>query len=221
MRFALTLAILCLAASLAQAQTATERSKAPNNCEQFPIKQTGSRPIHEVKLPPSITCRQKAQNGKFVPDPNCTPGATNPSVTESMLMNPAFRTGCIRDKAPTEEQKTATYGWYKLLRPGDNAGDNQTCELDHLIPLYLGGADTLENIWPQCGPGGASGPGHVALDDRYFKEKDKVEYYLGQQVREGNMGLADAQHGIATDWTQYLSKAEDFCRSGKCDFSGQ
>jgi hypothetical protein len=215
MKFAATLVVLCLLAGPARTQTATEHSKAPKNCEQFPIDQKASQSLHDVKSPPSTTCKAKAENGKFVPDPTCTPGAINPTVTESILKNPAFRTGCIRDEATSEEQKTATYGWYKTPHPAGNTGRNQTCELDHLIPLYLGGADTLENIWPQCGPD------DVALDDRYFKEKDKVEYYLGQQVREGTMGLADAQHGIAADWTQYLSKAEEFCRSGKCDFKGQ
>jgi 5-methylcytosine-specific restriction endonuclease McrA len=65
----------------------------------------------------------------------------------------------------------------------------QTCELDHLVPLYLGGADTLDNVWPQCGPKG------VALDDRYFKEKDKVEYSPDRQVRQGKLDLATAQKG--------------------------
>lgn len=221
MRFAWTLAVFCLVAGLAQTQTATERSKEPTNCAQFHIDQTGSQALHTVTIPPSITCKKKARDGKFIPDPNCTPGAINPTVTEAILKNPAFRTGCIRDEATTEEQKTATYGWYKTPHPSQNTGRNQTCELDHLIPLYLGGADTLDNIWPQCGPGGASGAGSVALDDRYFKEKDKVEYYLGQQVRQGKIGLAEAQQGIATDWTQYITKAEAYCSSGKCDFMGQ
>jgi hypothetical protein len=215
MRFAAILSALCLAATCAQTQTATELRQAPASCDQFPIKQKDSKPLHAVKTPPTATCTVKQNNGKFIPDPACTPGAINPSITEAMLKNPAFRTGCIRNEATTETQKTTTYGWYKIPHPTSNTGETQTCELDHLIPLYLGGADTLDNIWPQCGPN------TVALDDRYFKEKDKVEYYLGQQVREGKMDLAKAQQGIATDWTQYLADAEGFCRSGKCDFTGK
>jgi hypothetical protein len=214
MRLAASLLALSILPGFALSQT-SESSSSPANCGQFLINQKASSPIREVKLPPSATCTTKVQNGKLMPDPACTPGATNPTVPESMLRNPAFRTGCIRNEATTEEQKSATYGWYKIPHPSDNTGDSQTCELDHLIPLYLGGADTLDNIWPQCGPGG------VALDDRYFKEKDSVEYYLGQQVRQGNMELPEAQRGIAADWTQYLSKAEEFCKSGKCDFKGQ
>ena len=95
----------------------------------------------------------------------------------------------------------------ELPRPGSRcllASENATIpgELsparDHLVPLGIGGADTLDNIGPQCGPAGAS------LDRRYFKQKDMVENYLAAQVKAGNMNLKDAQQGIATDWTQYL-----------------
>jgi hypothetical protein len=35
--------------------------------------------------------------------------------------------------------------------------------------------------------------------------KDKVENYLKARVCNGSLSLANAQKGIATDWTQYLS----------------
>jgi hypothetical protein len=118
-----------------------------------------------------------------------------------MLRNPHFRTKCVRDKATSAAKKTTTYGWYNVPHPANNQGPTQTCELDHLVSLELGGADTLDNIWPQCGPRGARG------EHRYFKQKDAVEDYLAAQVRSGAISLADAQHGIATDWTQYLAAA--------------
>jgi hypothetical protein len=60
-------------------------------------------------------------------------------------------------------------------------------------------ADGLGNIWPECGPDGAT------LNERYFKAKDRVENYLAGWVKAGRMSLGDAQIGIASDWTQYLS----------------
>ena len=138
-----------------------------------------------------------------------------PTLTEAVLKNKAFRTGCVRNDATSENQKRSTYKWYHTKRPRNNVHLTQTCELDHLIPLYLGGADTLDNIWPQCGPK------RVHLDDRFFKEKDKVEYYLGRMVREGKMSLPDAQQGIAKNWVKFIGEAEDYCVSGKCDFKGQ
>jgi hypothetical protein len=136
-----------------------------------------------------------------IPDPICTPGAVNPTVAEDVLRNPSFRTACVRGHATTEHEKAETYRWYRVAHPGHNTGQNQTCELDHLVSLELGGADTLENIWPQCGPP------NVALRQRYFKQKDAVENYLARQVKRGRMNLSEAQKGIATDWTQYLEDA--------------
>jgi hypothetical protein len=81
--------------------------------------------------------------------------------------------------------------------------------LDHLISLELGGADTLDNIWPQCGPS------RVKLATRYFKIKDGVENYLAAKVKAGEISLQDAQRGIAADWTQYISDATTYWSSHK------
>jgi hypothetical protein len=132
-------------------------------------------------------------------------GAINPSVTLVVLKNRSFRTGCVRDCATKEEAKNATYAQYGIPHPADNTGTSQVCELDHLVSLELGGADTLDNIWPQCGPN------QVPLAKRYFKQKDAVENYPAEQVRTGMIGLQKAQTGIATDWTQFLGEAQDFC----------
>jgi hypothetical protein len=74
--------------------------------------------------------------------------------------------------------------------------------LDHIVSLELGGADTVDNIWPQCGPAG------VAWADRYFHQKDLVENYLAELVRTGGISLRTAQRGIARDWTLFLPYAE-------------
>ena len=76
--------------------------------------------------------------------------------------------------------------------------------------LEMGGADTIENIWPQCGPAG--GP----LRQRYFKQKDVVEIYLTAQVKSGNMDLAEAQKQIVRDWTQFLDVAKGWCAAHRC-----
>jgi len=149
-------------------------------------------------------------NGFPIPDPACTPGAVNPTVTTDVLRQKTFTTKCVRDVATSPHEKTGTYLWYNFKHPANNTGSTQTCELDHLISLELGGADTLDNIWPQCGPKG------VTLTKRYFKQKDTVENYLAAQVKAGKMDLGDVQKGIATNWTQYLDDARKACPSGKC-----
>jgi hypothetical protein len=155
-------------------------------------------------------CSVRVKNGYPLPDARCSPGAINPTVTMAVLKDPEFRTGCIRDCSTTNSQKANTYSAYGIAHPSKNSGTSQTCELDHVVPLELGGADTLDNIWPQCGPTGAP------LPQRYFKEKDIVEDYLAKQVKSGRTSLISAQVGIASDWTQYLTQAKADCRSKNC-----
>jgi hypothetical protein len=64
-------------------------------------------------------------------------------------------------------------------------------EIDHVISLELGGADEVENLWPQpyyMNPGA--------------HEKDVVENYLHKMVCSGKLDLQEAQRSIATDWYQ-------------------
>ncbi len=61
--------------------------------------------------------------------------------------------------------KHIAYAWYGVRKPRQNSYQNQVCELDRLVPLELGGADGLGNIWPQCGPDS------VALNEHYFKPR--------------------------------------------------
>jgi hypothetical protein len=63
-------------------------------------------------------------------------------------------------------------------------------ELDHDIPLQLGGApQDVADLWPQFWNGEANA--HM---------KDAVETYLNREVCRGGMPLAEAQRQIATDW---------------------
>jgi hypothetical protein len=149
-------------------------------------------------------CATRMSNGFAIPDPACTPGAINPTVTLDVLKEREFKTGCERNKASSAVKKNSTYAVYNIAHPENNKGADQVCELDHLVSLELGGADTLDNIWPQCGPDG------VALRERFFKIKDSVENYLAAQVRSGAIDLSEAQHGIARDWTQYIDAAQKF-----------
>jgi hypothetical protein len=161
--------------------------------------------------PAAGSCAVRMRNGYPVPDAKCTPGGVNPSVTIDVLHNPAWRTKTVRNCESSEAQKHVAYQWYEIEKPRVNSNENQVCELDHLVPLELGGSDGLGNIWPQCGPDA------VTLNQRYFKQKDHVENYLTEEVKAGRMPLGEAQKGIAKDWTQYLNDADLWCgRTGKC-----
>jgi hypothetical protein len=200
----------CWDAANRQQLQAQEDLARPASCEQLDIDGKASKPIGAVILPPARRCTTIMRNGFPLPDPNCTPGVINPTLTIEILIDRRFTTSCVRDAATKEREKQMTYDWYHIEHPPNNTGDSQICELDHLVSLELGGADTLNNIWPQCGPPG------VALTRRYFREKDTVENYLAKQVREGRMDLSAAQKGIATDWTQYLDGARIACPDVGC-----
>jgi len=62
-------------------------------------------------------------------------------------------------------------------------------EVDHLVPLELGGSNDIANLWPEAA---SPTPG--------FHQKDEVENYLHDQVCSGAVSLKDAQTEIATNW---------------------
>jgi hypothetical protein len=59
-------------------------------------------------------------------------------------------------------------------------------ELDHLVPLELGGSNDATNLWPEYPP--SPNP------------KDKVEDALNHAVCDGKVSLARAQAAMASDW---------------------
>lgn len=203
---AISCAALLVPFGTAQAKTQPKKSTA--TCAGVLAK--NHRTLGAPKTQTNGSCTIQTKNGFPMPDPTCTPGAFNPTVTLDVLKSPGFRTGCVRDKIESEAKKHEAYGWYSLTAPANNTGETMTCELDHLVPLEIGGADSMDNIWPQCGPD------KVTLKERYFKQKDKVELYLAGQVKAGAMDLATAQRAIAKDYTQFLDAAKTYCAAHSC-----
>ena len=144
----------------------------------------------EQPQPPPGTCHYRtAANGETLPDPNCTPGAISPKVTQDTLATTICRTGYTKSIRPplsiTEIEKrenAAAYGY---------TGSLKDVEYDHLVPLEVGGdPNDARNQWIE--PGASPNP------------KDGVESRLHELVCEGRVPLAAAQEAIATDWTTAL-----------------
>ena len=117
-----------------------------------------------------------------MPDRTLTPGSRFPGVGVEQVCASGYSR---RARLVLPEQYRAVYGAYGLPYP-QPAG---TYELDHLIPLELGGDNSNSNLWPEPS---TPLPG--------FHEKDELENALHDLVCSGHMALSAAQSGIASDW---------------------
>lgn len=129
-----------------------------------------------------------------LPDPKCTPGATNPKVTLATVKSTICRSGYTKTIRPPEKitsaEKRASMRAY-----GETS--SRATEYDHLVPLELGGdPNDSRNLWPE-----PPSPGQQSVNN----PKDKVESALNDLVCSGTVPLATAQHAIATNWTTALA----------------
>ncbi|MBV9870372.1 MAG: excalibur calcium-binding domain-containing protein [Frankiaceae bacterium] len=63
-------------------------------------------------------------------------------------------------------------------------------EIDHLIPLELGGANGIKNLWPERG--------------RIPNAKDGLENELHNRVCQGQLSARHARRAIARDWVKAM-----------------
>lgn len=131
-----------------------------------------------------------SRNG--LPDPVCSPGAVDPSVTQANLASTVCKRGYAKSVRPP--LSVSSHLKRQVMRAYGIMGSMRDYEADHLVSLELGGDPTSTlNIWPEpwSGPEGA----HA---------KDAVENQLHRLVCSGRMPLAEAQHRIASDWKRAL-----------------
>jgi len=145
----------------------------------IPVNTVNFRGLKPVK---AASCQIQ---DKF-PDSKCTPGAVlDVSVNQICVKGYAKKVRKV-----TTSTKKEVYQQYGITShyPGQY-------EVDHFIPLELGGSNDLANLWPE--PANPR-PG--------FHEKDKVENYLHQQVCTGKISLTVAQKEIQTNWLEVYQK---------------
>ena len=77
-------------------------------------------------------------------------------------------------------------------------GSFATAELDHLVPLGVGGdPNDARNLWLE--------PNDDPRATTNANGKDQVEDALHDAVCAGRVGLAEAQRAIAANWTSALA----------------
>ena len=73
-------------------------------------------------------------------------------------------------------------------------GRHPDYEIDHLIPLGIGGADSDANLWPE--------PRATIEPEWNAERKDQLEAKLRALVCAGRLDIAVAQKAVADDWTE-------------------
>ncbi|MFL5846716.1 MAG: hypothetical protein ACJ762_18695 [Solirubrobacteraceae bacterium] len=122
-----------------------------------------------------------------LPDPFCTPGAIFKTATAKKVCKPGY-SGSVRNvSTATKNDVYATYGITQH--------DRGTYEMDHLVPLELGGSNAVANLFPEAA---RPVPG--------FHEKDRLENKLHSLVCSGRLSVRAAQRAIARDWVAAYEK---------------
>ena len=169
---------------------AATASPIPSQPMPTPTTAAAIVPPPASAIPPPNSCL--SLNG--LPDRGCTPGATNPDVTQATISITICVTGYAAQIRPAATYTNSlkidhmrAYG-YAAEAPGD-------FEEDHLIALELGGDPRdPKNLWPERLTGGSG-----AL------QKDRVENWAHDEVCAGRMQLADAQRRMAVNWVELYS----------------
>ena len=128
-----------------------------------------------------------AKSTPTMPDPKLTPGDVLP-VDLADIQVKGYSSKVRNVPVAVKRQVYASYGIAHWV--------TGQYEVDHLIPLSLGGSNSTKNLWPESyltSPWNA----HV---------KDQLEDRLLALVRGGKVDLKIAQHDIATDWVSAYKK---------------
>jgi hypothetical protein len=130
-----------------------------------------------------------SDRGDVMPDAHCTPGATDERVTQenigTTICQAGWVTANLKRPSTSVARRLERYSLTAYGRPGDDPADY---ELDHLIPLALGGSSDPSNLWAE--------PGQP-------NRKDVVEVRARAAVCDGRITLDDAQRWIAGNWSEF------------------
>lgn len=123
-----------------------------------------------------------------------------PAVASAQLPNSYFTPGsttnasskqlCAADFDPVGNPIASWQRTTALERYGIRP-ESFTGELDHLVPVALGGSNDPDNLWPMHGK-----------DELTPEAKARLAMRLKQMVCDGKMSLKDAQNAFKKDWTK-------------------
>jgi hypothetical protein len=115
-----------------------------------------------------------------LPDRVLTPGDAL-GATKEDVCRPGYAKGIREVPAAVKAQVYAEYGRRRET--------GICCEVDHLIPLELGGSNRIVNLWPQ-----------PYVGEWNARRKDRLEARLHHLVCSGAIDLGTAQRAVANNW---------------------
>jgi len=126
-----------------------------------------------------------------LPNSKLTPGEVV-NVPIERLCQKGYVTSSARNIPETVKRYVFMTYFHSIPKMGDY-------EMDHLISLELGGANTIENLWPQSYN---TSPWNAHVKDRL---EDHMAEMVHQCLKQSGPAAATAllkrfQHEIATDW---------------------
>ena len=127
-------------------------------------------------------------HGVAEPDRSLTPGSLLSGSTQARICTAGYTRTVRHVSAAT---RRSVFQAYRIAYPPARGA----YELDHLIPLELGGGNAATNLWPEP----SRGVGSAGV-------KDQLENHLHALVCSGQLGLLQAQRAIAGDWYAAASK---------------
>jgi hypothetical protein len=129
-----------------------------------------------------------APSGVARPNPRLTPGEVFPTATVAQVCTSGYSSSV---RHVEHHQYVEVYAAYGVPYPQPSG----TYELDHLIPLELGGDNSDANLWPEAA---SPAPG--------FHQKDDLENRVHALVCAGQLDLHEAQREIASNWYAAYTK---------------
>jgi hypothetical protein len=126
----------------------------------------------------------QAADFAIAPDPSLPPGAVR---TTDVALICSTGTRELRHWSRERDDRI-------MLEYGLPPGPHPQYEIDHLVPLGIGGADDDRNLWPE--------PRRSIEPVWNAEAKDRLELRLRDLVCGGQLDVREAQKAIAEDWTE-------------------
>ena len=124
------------------------------------------------------------------PNPELTPGDVLPGVGKEQVCAPGYSKSYRKELKKSEKKEI--YKAYNVEY------DTTKYQIDHFIPISIGGSHDPKNLWPQ-----------PIIDNIGFIEKQQVAQYLHEAVCRGDMEISMAQEIIRLDWHKVFNEIQE------------